>query len=190
MKERTGKPEPNRFSQEETGIIAFWQHTPEHLMETVAKFFRGFFGIGSSSNSLRNGRCIEPQAPKPKERFARCQVKIPYTTISIIVVGSSLKTFGKNTGNIQKKMVLVAAGRCIKHKNPQAGLQAGLQNLPLESVDFSGSKSKLDGLQQFNQEAGPAQGSDVPLATRKPSWGFELGFLLGFGECKYGFLEQ
>lgn len=31
--------------------------------------------------------------------------------------------------------------------------QAGLQNLPLESVDFSGSKSKLDGLQQFNQEA-------------------------------------
>lgn len=41
----------------------------------------------------------------------------------------------------------------LSHHLSVKPLKAGLQHLPLESVDFSGSKTKMDGLQQFQQEA-------------------------------------
>ena len=42
--------------------------------------------------------------------------------------------------------------------------QAGLQDLPLESVDFSGSKQKSEGLAAFQQEA---PGAGCALACGK-----------------------
>ena len=38
--------------------------------------------------------------------------------------------------------------------NAEQFFQAGLHDLPLESVDFSGSKQKSEGLAAFQQEAG------------------------------------